>query len=76
MDNYQESLNDARSTKHSSVKLSNVVERRICGPLELGLLLVYYREGLRCDLWRLVLRLGLELGLLLLCYREGLRCDL
>ena len=25
--------------------------------LELGLLLLYYREGLRCDLWCLVLRL-------------------
>ena len=24
--------------------------------LELGLLLLYYREGLRCDLWCLVLR--------------------
>ena len=28
--------------------------------LELGLLLWYYREGLRCDLWCLVLRPGLE----------------
>ena len=44
--------------------------------LELGLLLLCYREGLGCDLWSLVLRLGLELGLLLLCYREGLRYDL
>ena len=44
--------------------------------LELGLLLLCYREGLICDLWCLVLRQGLELGLLLLCYREGLKCDL
>jgi hypothetical protein len=36
------------------------VERRICGPLELGLLLLYFREGLRCDLWCLVLRPRLE----------------
>ena len=28
--------------------------------LELGLLLLCYREGLRCDLWCLVLRQGLE----------------
>jgi len=28
--------------------------------LELGLLLLCYREGLRCDLWCLVLRPGLE----------------
>ena len=41
--------------------------------MELGLLLLYNREGLRCDLWYLVLRQGLELGLLLLYYREGLR---
>ena len=36
------------------------MERRVCGPLELGLLLLYYREGLRCDLWCLLLRSGLE----------------
>ena len=36
------------------------MERRICGPLELGLLLLYYREGLKCDLWCLVLLPGLE----------------
>ena len=40
--------------------MSNDVQRRICGPLELGLLLLCYREGLRCDLWCLVLRPGLE----------------
>ena len=28
--------------------------------LDLGLLLLYYREGLRCDLWCLVLRPVLE----------------
>ena len=44
--------------------------------LELGLLLLFYREGLRCDLWCLVLGWELELGLLLLFYRVGLRCDL
>ena len=36
------------------------MERRVCGPLELGLLLLYCREGLRCDLWCMVLRPGLE----------------
>ena len=36
------------------------MERRVCGPLELGLLLLYCREGLGCDLWCLVLRPGLE----------------
>jgi hypothetical protein len=38
------------------------VERSICGPLEFGLLLLYYGESLRCDLWCLVLRPGLEIA--------------
>jgi len=43
------------------VKLSNVVEIRICVPLELGLLMLYiYMEGLKRDFWRLVLRPALE----------------
>ena len=36
------------------------MERRVCVPLELGLLLLYYREGLRCDLRCFELRQGLE----------------